>query len=99
METRGTGGEYTGSLPLFTPRKTPRSSGRESAMNALKMEYWIPWLAAALLTAVNASAFVFGNFETKGDSFQKKIDLEKRLDRIENSLDTIVKLLYEKQHR
>lgn len=67
------------------------------------LDLWLPWLGATVIAALTMSAFVFGNFETKEDAKEKvhnlerrvesrDVMLEKRLDRIEDKLDLVLKL-------
>lgn len=54
-----------------------------------KTETWIAWIAATLTAALTLSAFAFNSFELKEDARQKKEDLIKRLERIEDKIDRI----------
>jgi hypothetical protein len=65
-------------------------------------DLWLPWMGATVIAALSMSAFVFKNFETKEDAKDKNqslernlVDrserLEKRLDRIEDKIDLMLK--------
>jgi hypothetical protein len=65
---------------------------------------WIAWITATLVAALTMSSYVFGNFETKQDAIDKRAQIQaeiaekdskadKRLDRIEQKVDNLTKLI------
>jgi hypothetical protein len=60
----------------------------------INFDSFLPWVASTAVAAAILTAFMFNTFQTKADSEKEtsevKSHFEKRLDRIENKLDTII---------
>lgn len=66
------------------------SMQKQPSRSLLTLDIWIPWAAITLAGAVTLTSFVFTTFQTKTDADEVKVDLERRLERMENKIDTIV---------
>ena len=56
----------------------------------MKTKEWIQWLGATLIAGLTLSAFAFTNFQTKEEAGTVQDMILKRLDRIEEKLDTFI---------
>lgn len=59
-------------------------------MKHISTEQWMTWIGATLMAAITMVGFIYTNFESKADYKDWKDDLEKRLERIERKVDTLL---------
>jgi len=55
----------------------------------MSVAQWLSWLGATLAAAVTASAFAFTHFESQSGAKEKRDEIVRRLERIEDKLDKL----------
>lgn len=60
-------------------------------MNEISAAQWLGWIISTATASAGVVIFAFSQFETKQHARDKKDDIDKRLDRIENKIDFLLK--------
>lgn len=60
---------------------------------SLKFEALIAWLGATAVAASVLVSFAYSNFTTKNEATENKVSIEKRLDKMESKIDSILERL------
>lgn len=56
----------------------------------MNFKYWLAWTGAGLTAGIIAVVFLYTTFQTKGEASNFKVDLDKRLERIEQKIDKLL---------
>lgn len=68
----------------------PYQSHPQSDWSIFNATQWLYWLGATLVAAITTMVFLYSTFQTKSDASENKVDLERRLERIESKIDTLM---------
>lgn len=61
-----------------------------ASMSLLKIDILVAWLGATAVAASVLVSFAYSNFTTKVETTENKESIEKRLDKLESKIDSIL---------